>query len=77
MLVIVVGADQCMRKRILDACGLVDRKFDQVYLLMEDLLGKSKLNKVLASLSSKDRNALEIATGRPDSRKIEEIVGKY
>ena len=44
---------------------------------MEKLLGKSKLNKVLESLSSEDRNVLEIATGRPDFRKVEEIVGKY
>jgi hypothetical protein len=66
-----------LRKRILDACGLEDEKFEEVYLLLENLLGKTKLNQVLNSLSSADRNALEALSTKPDSRKIEAIVGKY
>jgi hypothetical protein len=66
-----------LRKRILDSCGLVDRKFDKVYLFMEKLVGKSKLAKILKTLSSEDRNALESAVGGPGRRKIEEVVRKY
>jgi hypothetical protein len=66
-----------LRRQILMACGLEDEKFEKVYLFMEDLLGTPKLNKVLDALSSEDRLALGALTTRPDSRRIESLVGKY
>jgi hypothetical protein len=66
-----------LRKQILKACGLADEKFDEAYLLMEKILGKSKLEKFLQSLSSEDRVVLETATAKADLRKIEKTVLKY
>jgi hypothetical protein len=66
-----------LRRQILKACGLEDEKFEKIYLFMEDLIGKTKLKKLLDALSSEDRFALEALTTKPERRKIEEIVRKY
>ena len=66
-----------LRRRILEACGLEDRKFTEVYLFLENLLGKSKMNKVLRTLSSDDRAELESVTVKGNLQKVEKIVLKY
>ena len=66
-----------LRRQLLEACGFVDKTFEQLYLFMEKLIGKSKLPKVLESLSSEDRIALEYLAAKPDLKKVEEIVRKY
>jgi hypothetical protein len=65
-----------LRRQLLKACGLADEKFEEVYLFMEKLVGKSKLNRVLETLSSDDKFALESATTKPDLKRVEEIVQK-
>jgi len=65
-----------LRRQVLDACGLKDEKFEAVFRSMEDVLPKSRLEKALESLSSKDRISLEHATRRGRLEEIKRILGK-
>ena len=66
-----------LRLQILEACGVEEKEFEEVFQFTETLLSKSKLEKILKSLSSEDRIALEDATRRGALRKVEEVLKKY
>jgi len=66
-----------LRMKILKACGVRDPKFVEAFEFAESVLPKRKLEKVLANLSSDEREALETATVIRSKKRIEEILKKY
>jgi len=66
-----------LRREILNACGFKDKKFEAALALLENLVGKTRLERVLDDLFSKERIALEAATDRGDQSQVEEIFSRY